>query len=781
MKKPSIALAMIVKGDDKEALLLDRCLTNLAPHVDGIFITRTTRKGLQKNEAVADVVKKHNGVLTDFEWVYDFAAARNFSFAQVPKEFSHILWTDADDIWRGAEKLKKTIRENQLTDAFGFMYLYDFDDFKKPTVVHQKTMLVKNDGCVTWVGAIHEDLQPTRQLDTRLVEGIERLHITDAARIAENAKRNLEIASYEAKDNPTDPRSYWNLANARLGVTDYQGAREAFDTFLATSESDDEKYLAHMRIADTYKSSGDMSRAIHHLQTAIGLAPSLPDAYFQLAYLYTSMSQFDKAEHYCLQGMMKRPQVHKMIVFNPRDYDYNPMMLLAQIYYHKNRPDLMLPLLEGCLKIYPNDEHLHKLVKEGRADKKLLAKALFAVQKLQAIKDKKKLRAAIDKLPDDIKSHPSIAVIRNINFVKEASSGKDLVIYCGQTSFDWNPELFKTKGFGGSEEAVINLSREFAKLGWNVTVYNTCGHKPMTVDGVTYRPFWEWNYRDKQDVTILWRWAKPLDAEINSTKIFVDLHDVVPAGEFNEGRLKKLTGIFVKSQFHRSLFPNVPDEKFIIVPNGIDTSLFEKVKKDPYLMINTSSPDRSLNVLPKLFKKVKERVPMAKMQWAYGWELFEKVHANDEKKLQWAKDTQKAMREAGIEVLGRVTQAEVAKLYSKATVFAYPTEFAEIDCISARKAQAAGCVPITTDFAALNETVTFGVKVHSKKNKDNWNAPYQFHFGLEDEIAQEEWVDAACIYLGKQLSKDYLDETEKWGKQFAWSEIAKKWNTVLCA
>ena len=42
----------------------------------------------------------------------------------------------------------------------------------------------------------------------------------------------------------------------------------------------------------------------------------------------------------------------------------------------------------------------------------------------------------------------------------------------------------------------------------------------------------------------------------------------------------------------------------------MDFELFNQdVKKDRYLLVNTSSPDRSMDVMPKLFKMVKEQVP----------------------------------------------------------------------------------------------------------------------------------------------------------------------------
>ena len=436
--------------------------------------------------------------------------------------------------------------------------------------------------------------------------------------------------------------------------------------------------------------------------------------------------------------------------------------------------------------------------------KKALGRALLAI--LQRIQSEKNLKATIERLPKIIASHAAIVSLRNARLVKKISSGRDLVISCGNTVHEWSPATLKTKGrgfVGGSEEAVINLSRELAKLGWNVTVYNNCGKKPVTDlvtycdhngatahQFVTYRPFWERNFRDKQDVVILWRFPRPLDTPINADKVFVDLHDTVEADEFTPGRLRSLTKVLVKSQFHRSLFPNIPDNKIAVIPNGIDLSLLESsppIEKDPFLIINTSSPERSMDVLPKLFREIKKRVPQAKLQWAYGWDTYKATRYKDKREAKakrgWMKQTQKEMDEAGIETLGRLTQAEVGKLYQRASILAYPTEFAEIDCISVRKAQAAGCLPVVTDFGALAESALFAWKVHSTKTKDSWRKPCQFHFGLEDEYLQQEWIELCVKALRTRVVFDDCDaaERKKWLRQFEWNEIAAKWNEILTA
>jgi len=367
---------------------------------------------------------------------------------------------------------------------------------------------------------------------------------------------------------------------------------------------------------------------------------------------------------------------------------------------------------------------------------------------------------------------------RNTEYLKRTSSGNDLVFYCDYTKFTWHPGA---KGFGGSEEAVIYLARELVKLNWDVTIYNNCGHKPLADAGVTYRPFWEFNPRDKQDIVILWRWLKPLDWGINAKRIFIESHDTTDEIFFTKrDRLAKIDRVFLKSQFHRSLFPNLPDEKLVVIPNGIDLTLLENdEKKDPHLLINTSSADRSMSVLPKLFQEVKRRVPQARLQWAYGWELFEMFNAHCPDRLTWMKETRKQMDEAGIETLGHLSQAEVARLYQRGTILAHPTDFIELDPISVRKAQACGCIPVTTDFGGLPECAQFGVRIPCKK-PGIWNQPGRAYYGIEDSDAQRLWVDATVdLLLNPAKRSELAIGGMNWAREFSWPKVAARWNDIL--
>lgn len=754
---------MIVKADDAEAKLLRRCLSYISKSVDEICLTITG-----SNDECEKVAKEYNANVSHFTWVKDFAKARNFNFSQATGDY--ILWLDCDDVVRGADKLKGIVAEmnRQKVDAGVMNYLYAFNEKKECIVTHLKTRIVKNDGCVNWVGEIHEDFNATRELKSYFINEIEVLHLTDEKRTKESAKRNTEIAYIYHKEHPEDPRGLYLVANALMGEGKDKECIPYWIKFVEESKSDEEKYLAYLFLSDLHKN--DEEKSDYFALKAFSLRPAYPNAYFKLGELAYNRRKLDIARNFIEIGTQLPVPDKQIIVHNPREYDYYPLMMLLNIAFDKGEFVKVGILLDKLNEMFPNDENIKRkkaLYDFHVGELKEVDEVLKKAEKLSG----EKLRKYIDGLSEKMRMHPKVCVLYNENFRKETSSGKDLVYYCGFTTKVWSP---KQTAVGGSEEAVINLTREFAKLGWNVTVYNNCGKDAGVYDGVEYKPFWMFNVRDKQDVTIYWRHPRYVDYHAHG-KAFVDMHDVIPAGEFTKERLAKIEKIFFKSKAHRVLFPSIPDEKVVLATNGIDTTQFDgAVKKNPYLILNTSSPDRHLDATLDIFEELIKRQPDKpwKLAWYYGWGVYDDVHADNVEMMAWKKKQvdrfEKLVRDGKAEGGYMLTQEEIAKKYMEAGVFLYPTQFYEIDCISARKAQIAGCRVISSNFAALNETVIFGLKVSTDGEK--WGKEATFG---DNNIS---------TYVDALLSRDDLFETAdilEWSNQFRWEEIAKKWAVNL--
>lgn len=800
-----LAWAMIVEGKDSEAAALNNCLEDFTKYIDGLFITITHKPGEQRNKLVEAVAEKYGAIISDFEWINDFAAARNFNFSQVPTDYTHIGWCDSDDGIKGAYKLKTTIESRPDVDAFSMFYLYAFDEHKNATVVHQKTRVIKNDGCCTWRGlGLHEELSPNRELVQFAISGIDVIHMSNETRLADSRIRNFAIASTWITKSPNDPTAYFNLANSALGVGKYDIALENYSKFMSMSQSDDEKYIARLRKVDVLRVQNKITEALDEARYAIGLKSEYPDAYHAAGKIFYHLGQYEKAKDMFLNGLGRPAPYYQIIVYNPRDYDYQPLMDLAKTYYALNLPQLALPALEAACKIVPADEALKKVIETLKQESKEGDEIVEICSKLKDITDKKELKKELDKIPTKFKFHPMVLMIKNKNFIKETSTGKDLVIFCGYTAEEWTPETIAKKGSGGSEEALITMAQGLADKGWNVTVYNNCGtesalfigNKNITAEfkdkeydadavykiarqpHVNYKPYMSWNYRDKQDVTILWRQTKPLDWEINSTKVYVDMHDVIPTGEFTTSRVSRIDKVFFKSNYHKSLY-NLPEDKTVVIPNGVNPAQFsDNVQRDNNLLINTSSPVRALSALIEIMKEVRLEVPEAKMQWAYGWETTDLGLQGNPNYAEWKTNILKGMKENGIEDIGRLNHKDVAKLYQKASMFIYPTGFPEIDCISITKALLAGTLPITTDYGAIKEKSGHGGEFI--RFTDSEQQPGQIDYAVQDESIRKLFAKKIIKHLKTPPTDDYRKIMTDFAKTYDWTQIIEKWNLILC-
>lgn len=181
------------------------------------------------------------------------------------------------------------------------------------------------------------------------------------------------------------------------------------------------------------------------------------------------------------------------------------------------------------------------------------------------------------------------------------------------------------------------------------------------------------------------------------------------------------------------------------------------------LIVYGSSYDRGLEHLLKMWSDIKKEVPDATLRVFYGWNLFDVAYSDNPERQAWKEKINGLMKQDGITHLGRISHGAVLKEFESASIWAYPTHFGEISCITAMKAQAGGAVPCVIDYAALQETVQFGVKIkgdiYDKETKDLYRD--SLIALLKDEKYQEE------------VRKEMIP----WATEhFKWSNVAKQWN-----
>lgn len=317
----------------------------------------------------------------------------------------------------------------------------------------------------------------------------------------------------------------------------------------------------------------------------------------------------------------------------------------------------------------------------------------------------------------------------------------------------WDPE-HTNEGVGGSEIAAINLSKELAKLGHKVIVFNRCA-SPGMYDNVewkdltTFDEYEKLNHIDFLIVSRLpeFRFVNP------KTKVLYWAHDLNYYARITPTNWQYFDKFLILSRYHYRFFseayPWIPSEFYDILPNGLDLTRFEQtVERNPKKLIYSSNPDRGLAVLINMFEKLHEWDPELELH------VFGYYPDNVRKHPKYWRDM------PGLIYRGYHNQKDLAREYMSSKLWLYPCTWLETFCITAIEAQAAGTPCIVSEWGPLRERVG--------------NAGIVINGFQKDSDHQERFI---------QTVKDLLNNEEQWenyskkgleqSKNFTWENSAK--------
>lgn len=803
-----VALCMIVKGTEDEAEHLRRCLQSVAPHVDGIFLGVNYRPSKTSTSPSGKLLNVISQELDEFpddfysyqvtEWADNFSEARNANFAQVPKEYTHILWLDTDDTIDHPEKIREVCEASQKYDSIYVDYLYDRDEEGNPLTVHMVARVVKNNGSHVWKGTIHETLVETRSVNQGMTKDFAVIHHADEKRKDASLLRNIDLLQkqIESEQKDPDPRTFYYLGSSYLDLGNLDAAKQLFHDYLTMSGWDQERGAAETKMGRIYLEQGDRAEAKKHFMLAIGEDPDNPEPRVEMGSLELEMKQYHKARRW-LEGVEAMEKNMTTLERNPMGYTFRTYLLLADTYLGMGGKwlDKALEYAKRAAKYKKKDKNVKKYVKVIENvvnDKALTTKVLELVQVLKKNKEDDKIALLAKAVPKQLEDNPIIVRLREPE--PEAWPEKSIAIMTGDTVLDeWGPWSLK-EGIGGSEEAIIRLSKHLSDLGYKVVVFGKVGPNAGLHDGVMWRNFWECNLDDKFDIFVAWRAPFLFERKINARKSYLWLHDVMEPGEFTPERIANFTKCIVLSKYHRSLFPMIPDEKIMLSANGIDSSEFEgwnsiekvsgtdrkgepaiaadvehvdNIRRDPHKMIYTSSHVRGLAYLYDIWPHIKKAVPDATLDVYYGRESYDAVHKGNPERMKWMDDMiAKAKKLDGVTEYGRVGQDEIVRHTFESGLWVYPCPFPEISCIAAMKCQAGGAIPVASNFAALDETIQYGHKQPlGEFNKDDLEKYKEALIWWLQNPDEQEKVRPKMISWAREHF-NWRSVGEQWAKEF---------------
>jgi glycosyltransferase involved in cell wall biosynthesis len=249
----SVSLCMIVK--DEEASI-GRCLESVHDLVDEINIVDTG-----STDRTKEIVSRYTDRIFDFAWIRDFAAARNFSFAQATREY--IFWLDADDYLQEKDreafrKLKETL--DPRFDAVVMDYVVSRDPYGRAQLITRRNRLVKRANGFQWKYPIHEILVVQGEIFLSSVE------VTHEPLKTKEKKRNLSILEEDIARNGLTRRSHYYFANELMDNGRLEEAADCFASFLEGEVENFEDHIAACgNLAHLYHARGDDARELHYL------------------------------------------------------------------------------------------------------------------------------------------------------------------------------------------------------------------------------------------------------------------------------------------------------------------------------------------------------------------------------------------------------------------------------------------------------------------------------------------------------------------------------------
>lgn len=377
--------------------------------------------------------------------------------------------------------------------------------------------------------------------------------------------------------------------------------------------------------------------------------------------------------------------------------------------------------------------------------------------------------------PSDVSQVAGI-VTDNHSSVASSPSRLDIIFYVGRGPEPWNPVTVGRNGIGGSETAVIEMSKRLAGSGHRIRVYGDCrGGLEGTFGGVDYLDVS--SYKDVFcDVLVTSRKPEAVDSShgVRRGATICWIHDIHCGGALTHERALKIDKFLCLSDWHRNnvlaTYPYLHPDQVLKTRNGVDLTRFDltgsRYAKDPRRAVYSSSPDRGMEVAVRIWPRVRERVPGAELHIFYGFQTWETCA--DGNQLALISSLKKLLQDyssCGVVFHGRVDQTRLAEEFEKSGVWVYPTFFAETSCITAMEAHAAGLRMVTSPIAALNETVG----PRGRMVVGDWlTLDYQNRF-----------IDEVVLAMTEPGKSDRAALREYASANFGWDSLAAEWGKML--
>lgn len=749
-----------------------------------------------------DYLEKYKEFYGDYRVLTNFAAAR-----QVALDASRnpvVFWIDSDDILvepRAGKTREFIDKEMPNHDAIFLDYRYAFDpDGVCTTTLRRERFFWREK--YHWMGLCHETAIPRPGAAVTgkfaILEGVGEIHHTEFRKPSEMSDvRNYVIQKreYETDGQKVDPRTIFYLANAARGLARFKEADALYRQFDSVSGSADDRYSALYYRGVMYldpRVQRPVDAKDVFLQ-CIELSPD-PRGYFGLSRAYFACQRYQQCLLWYRRGTELPIPRNQILSYDPTHANFHPHVIASTAAIRLENYEAAAEFASRALSARPNHAAAEDMKSEMRNLQAIgsLSKSfdsIIANLTYGGPNAKRVVRAICDEMhmiPDALEKRG----ISKFEPPDPRDAKPELVIFCGETIEPWGPQSAET-GTGGSEKMVLLISAELQLMGhWNVSVYCNVPKEYRGIDqvGVNWQHWASFDEDRPRDVFVAWRNPGALSMPVSARKRVLWCHDVQNPAAYTQEVKALVDYVQLQSEYHAEPLRGVlKPEQIWVARNAVEMSQTLHAPRNPKQVIYFSSADRGLATALEVVRRARLKDPDIHLVVAYGITPFaRKIYANqgghgyvidlgrETSYDLYEKEIGRLMDETESICLQRVGFERLANVILGSGVWLYPTRFWEISCMAAMEAQALGCVPLATDFAALKETLLPQARALASP------LPELPETGTPNDV----WFDQAAQQLleAVQIPADdprRLELAKAAWKRFSIKSLAQQWTNKL--
>lgn len=282
----TISLCMIVKNEEK---ILDRCLSCVADLMDEIIIVDTG-----STDRTKEIAAKYTDKIYDFEWIFDFSAARNYAFSKATGDY--IYSADADEVLDETNRERFRILKENLYPEIEIVQMYYCNQLKFGTVYNYdkeyRPKLFKRKREFVWIDPIHETVRTEPLV---FDSDIEIIHEQEES----HAKRDLDAFVRVCKKEGRLSARLQNLYARELFIAgdkdDFTKAVEFFETACEDeNKAQDEVKEALCVVTKAARVMDDRDKFYKYAMKSVACG-SCAEVCLELGYYYMEIADYQEA------------------------------------------------------------------------------------------------------------------------------------------------------------------------------------------------------------------------------------------------------------------------------------------------------------------------------------------------------------------------------------------------------------------------------------------------------------------------------------------------------